>query len=202
MSQSLWWRTGGKARQRPRLSRKLTVGHALGHVMGAPTPSTGKQRGGALRAKPRTGWLGRFRRSWAVGRQNARRSDGWLGRLRRSWAVGRTEACGARGSLAGASARIPKRLRRTRSRAGINTSLRAPQPVSWRAESDSAKQRRLGPRPACRSDAHLNSPSSTLRASLGCLRHTVGRHGCRPKPSGATGRLGARPRVSPPAGAK
>ena len=58
MSQSLWWRTGGKARQRPRLSRKLTVGHALGHVMGAPTPSTGKQRGGALCAKPRTAGSG------------------------------------------------------------------------------------------------------------------------------------------------
>ena len=201
MSQSLWWRTGGKARQRPRLSRKLTVGHALGHVMGAPTPLTGKQRGGALRAKPRTAGSDA---SDAAGRSAGRtRVAGRLTRTPQTQLGGRPpEACGARGSLAGAGARIPKRLRRTRSRAGINTPLRAPQPVSWKAESDSARQRRLGPRPACRSDAHLNSPCSTLRASRGRLRHTAGRHGCRPKPSGATGRVGARPRVSPPAGAK
>ena len=96
----------------------------------------------------------------------------------------RAEACGAKGSLAGCGARL-RRVQRPAAHAqpGRNrlTSLRAPrvartpqtQPGSRRAEAGSgAKQRRLAPRSARRSDARFGSPRSALRASLGRLKRS------------------------------
>ena len=87
--------------------------------------------------------------------RSARRSDasnaaGWSA----------SEAYGAKGSLAGSGARAFKRLWRTRNRAGIGTSLRAPptartpqtQPGGRRAEADGAIGR-LQPVALARSNA-------------------------------------------------
>ena len=96
----------------------------------------------------------------------------------------RAEACGAKGSLAGCGARL-RRVQRPAAHAQPGrhrlTSLRAPrvartpqtQPGSRRAEAGSgAKQRRLAPRSARRSDARFGSPRSALRASLGRLKRS------------------------------
>ena len=96
----------------------------------------------------------------------------------------RAEACGAKGSLAGCGARL-RRVQRPAAHAQPGrhrlTSLRAPrvartpqtQPGWQRAEAGSgAKQRRLAPRSARRSDARFGSPRSALRASLGRLKRS------------------------------
>jgi len=88
----------------------------------------------------------------------------------------RAEACGAKGSLAGCGARL-RRVQRPAAHAQPGrhrlTSLRAPrvartpqtQPGSRRAEAGSgAKQRRLAPRSARRSDARFGSPRSARRS--------------------------------------
>ena len=96
----------------------------------------------------------------------------------------RAEACGAKGSLAGCGARL-RRVQRPAAHAQPGrhrlTSLRAPrvartpqtQPGWQRAEAGSgAKQRRLAPRSARRSDARFGLPRSALRASLGRLKRS------------------------------
>ena len=159
--------------------------------MGAPTPSTGKQRGGALRAKPRTAGSGA---SDAAGRS--------AGRTRVARTAG-SDASDAAGRSAARSLRRQREPGRSwcthpqtpeaHTQPGWHHYL-APRSTAGQLEGGICQCQATAPRSATGVSLGRSLKLTFLhapRVPAGRLRHTVGRHGCRPKPSGATGRVGA-----------